>query len=269
MKHTLIGGVIVAALIMSGCHTSAVRKTVLVPAKPAGTIRVMTYNINWGMWRPENCAEAIRLGDADIVLLQETNFEWEFFLNREFSRKYPYRKFHHEFGGAGGMGIMSKYPFREQAFFTPKGGWFPGWAVLSDTPLGKIQFLNVHLHPPLNEEGSVGCGKAIYTTKAIRLNEIATLAAKLKPGIPTVICGDFNEDDGGRALRWLEKHSYRDALPGFDKKSPTWNWKTSYFTVTGRYDHIFFSKQIKCLYAQVVYRGASDHFPVIADLKIF
>src|SRR5687767_4438514 len=48
---------------------------------PAGpTVRVMTYNVNWGAVRPNLAVAAIREADADVVCLQETTPEWETYL---------------------------------------------------------------------------------------------------------------------------------------------------------------------------------------------
>ena len=55
-----------------------------------------------------------------------------------------------------------------------------------------------------------------------------------------------------------------NALPQFDRNSPTWKWKTSVVTLERRMDHILYSLELDCIAAKVIPAGASDHFPVKA-----
>jgi endonuclease/exonuclease/phosphatase family metal-dependent hydrolase len=168
-------------------------------------------------------------------------------------------------GGAGGMAILSRQPVSDVAYEQPVEGWFPGWAVVVQTPAGELQILNVHLHPPLSDRGSVSV-QAYYQTQSARRSEIEQLYGTLAADLPTVVMGDFNENDGGRALRFLEQKGFQDALREFDPSTDTWRWRTSLMTVTGRYDHILYSRHLRCFDAQVLEQGASDHLPVLTVL---
>ena len=90
------------------------------------------------------------------------------------------------------------------------------------------------------------------------------LSARLSADVPTIIAGDFNEGDGGRAVRWLEGRGFVNALRRFDQRSHTWEWRTSVMTLRGRFDHLLHSAELACVDVQGLRRGASDHFPVVA-----
>ncbi len=232
------------------------------PAEPTGAhVSVLTYNVNFGGPRPELAAEAIRNADADVVALQETSPAWERFLKPRLAGLYAHRRFRHA-GGAGGMGFLAKWPLREVFYARPKAGWFPGWLVEVTTPVGPVQLLNVHLRPPVSDRGSVGIGPYL-STRNIRLLEIQSLHKQLEPGKPTIVLGDFNEDDSGRAVGWLRKQGMTDALREFDRRTTTWRWRTRYLTLRHRLDHVLHSPELHCLSARVLDAGASDHLPLL------
>ena len=84
------------------------------PLRVAGpdAVRVLTYNVNWGMPGPAEALAAIRLADADVVMLQETTPNWEATLRRELADDYPEMHFRHA-GAAGGQALLSRMPARE------------------------------------------------------------------------------------------------------------------------------------------------------------
>src|SRR5689334_9705170 len=77
----------------------------------AASLRLMTYNLNFGNPRPETSLAAIEHEDADIVLLQEVSGAWKQALDRRFAKRYPHRAYR-LFGrlGAGGIAVLSKHP---------------------------------------------------------------------------------------------------------------------------------------------------------------
>jgi len=233
------------------------------PEVPAGpSLTVLTYNVNWGGYRADLSAQAIRDANADVVCLQETNPAWEAYLRANLGAVYPHMAFRHR-DGAGGQAFLSRFALEDVAFMEPQEGWFPGWIVVADTPIGRVQFLNVHLHPPLSESGSVSAG-AYFETRAVRLHEIRQFHGRLRPEIPTIVCGDFNESESGSAVEWLTQQGMTDALSEFDRTTRTWEWPTSVYTLRNRFDHILYAKPLYCCSARVIRAGASDHFPVLA-----
>jgi endonuclease/exonuclease/phosphatase family metal-dependent hydrolase len=222
----------------------------------------MTFNINWGGPRADLSARAILEIGADIVCLQETTPAWEDYLRPMFAARYPHMIFRHG-RGAGGMAVFSRWPVREMARATPPAGWFFGWVLGVETPAGEVQVLVVHLKPSLSDSGTVSLG-AYLSASGRRREEIRFLHGLLDPGKPTLVLGDFNEGDGGSAVKWLVEQGFADALREFDPGGRTWRWPTRFWTFTDRFDHVLYSPELFCCRAAAVRSGASDHFPVAA-----
>jgi endonuclease/exonuclease/phosphatase family metal-dependent hydrolase len=235
-----------------------------VQAPAAGpTVRVLTYNVNWGGVRPDLAVAAIREADADVVCLQETTPEWETYLRGELADGYPHVMFRHS-GGAGGLAFLSRHRLDDVEYVeTP--GWFPGWLVRAETPIGAVQFMAVHLRPPLGENGSVSVSGYVRS-RDVRVREVQTLHGRLDSLAPAVILGDFNENASGEAFWWLIDRGFADAVAPFDAQAYTWEWRTSLVTLRNRFDHVLVSPHLRCVDARVMRAGASDHFPVIAVL---
>jgi endonuclease/exonuclease/phosphatase (EEP) superfamily protein YafD len=229
-------------------------------------LKVMTFNVNFGGVDMERSAGVVERSGADLVALQETTPRWEALLRRRLGRRYPHMLFRRG-GGAGGMGILSRYPVREVGWYSPPpGGWFPAWLLRVQTPRGPLQVLNVHLRPPLGPSGVSSLPVTYFSTRAVRLREIRQHLSSVSGKLPLVVLGDFNEADSGRAVRYLARKGLRSALARYDSRTATWQWRTSLGTVRSRLDHIFHSRHLRCLGAQVLGEAASDHFPVEAVL---
>jgi endonuclease/exonuclease/phosphatase family metal-dependent hydrolase len=245
------------ACAASGCRHSAATEP--QPGQPS--LRVMTFNINFGVAGAPANIEAVRDADADIVLLQETTDAGERAIRAELSDMYPTMAFVH-CCRAGGLGILSKHPIVDEEYLPPPQGWFPAWRVVLDTPVGKVQTLNVHLRPPISDGGSWVSG--YFTTRDVRRVEIETFWTAMDPALPTLVAGDFNENDDGEALEFLQEQGLRSALPTFAPGARTWRWKTRVGTIRAQLDHIVHDPRLLPLSAEVLERGRSDHMPVVA-----
>jgi len=269
MTGRLLSVVMLVALV--GC--AGMRSVDTAADAAAGTpdasrFSVLTYNVNWGCPQPDLAVGAIRDADADVVCLQETTPAWERHLRQGLSNVYPHMTFKHS-SGAGGLAILSKRPFREVYYGrSVEGGWFPAWIVAAETPAGTMQLVNVHLRPPLADGGKVSVG-AYLSTRDVRRAEIAQAARHVEPGLPTIYLGDFNENDGGRAVGFLRERGFTDALKVFDPRARTWEYRSASSPVklTGRYDHVLHSTSLRCLDARVIHSGASDHYPIVATFE--
>jgi endonuclease/exonuclease/phosphatase (EEP) superfamily protein YafD len=226
----------------------------------------MTYNVNYGLAGDGETLRAITEQQADVVLLQETTPAWEAVLRGTLGDTYPHVAFRH-CCGAGGMAVLSRFPFHEREYLEPpEGGWFPAWTLDVDAPLGRLQLMNVHLRPQIGDSGPNvgGIISGMVTTPPIRRREISDYFARLDADVPTLIAGDFNESESGGALQYLEKQGFRSTLPEFSD-ADTWHWNTSVVgTVSRRFDHIVYGQGLEPLSARVVAAGNSDHLPVVA-----
>ena len=258
-KPLILSAVFVTALVWAVGYQSV--RHAETPGAP--NFRVLTYNVNWGGAQPELAAQIIRDSGADIVCLQETTPEWEQFLRKHLRRDYSFAEFRNSRGRmGGGLAFLSKVPAREVAYIPSDTGWFDGWIMKFKTPTGPVQVVNVHLRPPVSDRGSWVSG--YVTTRDDRVREIERFYARREQDVPTLVAGDFNEGESSGVIDWLKQQNLSNALPQFDRYTPTWEWRTSMGTLRRRMDHIVYSPELHCCSAEVVHAGASDHFPVQA-----
>jgi endonuclease/exonuclease/phosphatase (EEP) superfamily protein YafD len=243
-------------------------KTVRHAQSPTGPhCSILTYNVNWGGPEPNLAAEIIKKSGAEIVCLQETTSAWEGFLRTNVANDYPFMDFRSSPNRmGGGLAFLSKTPMEEIAYVPSNTGWFDGWIRAFETDIGRIQVLNVHLHPQVGERGSWSIGGYLFTGDD-RRKEVQRFSEALAPSTPKVVAGDFNDTDHGAPVKWLKKQGFTDALREFDRHSDTWEWHASLIHIRRRLDHIMFSPELSCCSAAVIHAGASDHFPVVATFE--
>ncbi|HUX00759.1 MAG TPA: endonuclease/exonuclease/phosphatase family protein [Phycisphaerae bacterium] len=246
-------------LCLLACSGPARRPRKAPEGVPA--LAVMTFNVNFGLAGDSGTLAAVRGAGADAVFLQETTPLWESAIRRELSDAYPYMEFRH-CRGAGGMAVLSRRPFQVRDYVPSPSGWFPAMRVVLQSPLGPVQALQVHLHPPVSERGSVASG--YLTTGPVRKREIEAFLERLEPGMPTLVLGDFNENYDGQAAGVLYERGIQSVLREYEPSARTWRWRTGVGTLRKTLDHIFYGPGLEPLEARVIDRGASDHLPVLA-----
>jgi len=235
-----------------------------VPMREKSSLRVMSYNVNFGVAGDPAAVAAIASAKPQIVLLQETNEVWEQTLVAGSSYK------HHRFAPpkelpAGGLGVLSRYPIVTIEELPSVGGPFFAWRVVIDTPSGRIQILNLHLRPPMSDGGSWVVG--YWSTRETREQEIAWHLERLDPELPTLLAGDFNEEPDGRAMTYATDRGYTDAIAQFAKGRQTWHWPVGSITLRFQLDHIMYDTRFMAVAGGIVEAGNSDHRPVWADFE--
>jgi len=249
-------------LLLFACSESHLAAQAGPPA--ANQLRVMSYNVNFGIAGDESSVDAIAAAGADIVFLQETNARWQKALAR---LHYRHTRFTDPYDWpAGGMGLLSKFPIVSLQHLENGGGPFFAWRVVLDTKLGRIQVLNVHLRPPMSDGGSWVVG--YFSTRDVRLHEIEMHVAQLDPKLPTIVVGDFNEEGDGKALTFLKDHGFADAIAQHAGTKRTWEWQVSGgVTLRFQLDHIMHDDHFIAVRAAIVEAGRSDHKPIWADFE--
>ncbi len=227
---------------------------------------VETYNLLNERGGDPGTLDALGQAGADVVCVQEVTAAWQHAIESRYASAYPYRDFkidHDE--GAGGLGIMSRFPIRPGGWRPGPPGRHPSWEHIVETPHGPISMLNTHLR---NATGGNGDTVQSYLrTDEDHIVEIKEVTARCAV-LPTIILGDFNEGTSGSAIRYLEQTGFQNALPLYHPGQPTWRYKS---TVGGQFtqmiDHILFDESFEPLNAWAVNAGSSDHLPVIAHLQ--
>jgi endonuclease/exonuclease/phosphatase (EEP) superfamily protein YafD len=255
------------AVLACAALTCARGRPARAPEAGPADLVVMTYNVNFGLEGDPETLGAIRAGAADVVFLQETSAGWERSLRAAFTSAYPHMLFQHSpTWPAGGLGVMSRHPFELRDVSPSPAGFFFAWRVVLHTSVGDVQALDVHLRPPISDDGSVVSGH--FSTPPVRRREMEAHLRHLAAGMPSLIVGDFNEDEDGAAASLLPPRGMESALPSFAPGATTWRWPVGPFTLTRRFDHVFYEPAAwACLDARVLDRGRSDHLPVVVKLK--
>jgi endonuclease/exonuclease/phosphatase (EEP) superfamily protein YafD len=223
---------------------------------------VVAYNLNYGLAGDEETLAAIATTDADVVFLEETNDDWERALRKTLGRTWPHQAFLRA-PAAGGMGVISKRPFEVKDVLPNPRAWFAALRVVTQTPIGPVQALVVHLHPPVSEDGD--WVKGYLSSSPVRRAELEAWLPTLEPGMPTLVAGDFNEGTSGQALQLLEQRGLRTVLPEFHPGAKTWQWPVGPLLLSAQLDHLAYDARLEPLDARVVRSGRSDHFPVLAE----
>jgi len=227
------------------------------------SLRVATYNVNFGMAGDAATIALIRELDADLLFVQETNPKWVRALRRELGDEFPHMRFRKHSWPAGGLGVLSRHPLAEEQLIREQAGHFPAMRVVVESPIGAVQALNVHLDPPGLRARQDGWIRAYYRSQEVHLKEITAFAKRLDPDIPTLIAGDFNEDLRGKAVVWLLERGFALSIAEF---VPTWRWQTERGTVKWQLDHLLFGPRLRVIDAGVVAGGNSDHQPIVATV---
>lgn len=228
--------------------------------------KVLTYNVNWGVPGAADTINAIRNADADIVCLQETNGQWERLFRQHLATQYPHQVYRESVGRmGGGLAFLSKRQGKTLAYVPSNTGWFDGWIMTLPTDVGDVQVLNVHLQPQVDDDGKFSLS-GLLSSDARHEKEIQRFHAAIDSGanaLPLMVVGDFNEGESGAALKFLQCEGFTNALPEFDRCTPTWAWNFGLITWRMRLDHVVYDG-LHCYEAKVLKVGASDYLPVLA-----
>ncbi|HEX3799414.1 MAG TPA: endonuclease/exonuclease/phosphatase family protein [Verrucomicrobiae bacterium] len=259
---------IVAGVLIS--ITGAGCKTASEAAGPV-TLRVMTYNIQHGAGADNKIdfartAAAINAEHPDIVALEEVDKGVQRTDRRDLTAElaaltgltgYFSNNFNFQ-GGEYGNAILTRFPILQQTnthyvMIRPKEQRGIIQLIL-DVHGHKVLFMTTHIdYRRENEE------------RLLNVGEIKRIIQQY-PGLPMILCGDFND--------FPQTPVYNAMRESFDD---TWalvgqgnGWTFPSPKPNRRIDYIWLSpdKSIEPLKAWVPDTQASDHRPLVADLRI-
>jgi len=165
-----------------------------------------------------------------------------------------------------------------------------------------VRVVNVHLRPPLYDLGYQWGVFSPLMTDSVRRNEVEFIINYLSQNKlePTLILGDFNENDSGGCLSYLTQKDMSVAVSDFfgdlfgveektflsklklgdavaelvpsDIETHRFPIPNTDMILRSRLDHILYAKNFMlCEYCQVIVgfeEGASDHMPVHAAFSM-
>ncbi len=259
----------VALALCAHCVTTGPSTATLAPAEAPHAFVIATYNVNFAIPQDAPTIRAVRELDADVLLLQETSPEWQASLTPWIREQRLHSRFwHSDRFPAGGAGVVSRWPIRDEVSVDSAVDWFQAHRFIADSPCGPIELVNVHLQPPISD-GSVVRGwfdaPSQHEREITRVFERVDTAAQR----PLIIAGDFNEPEDRGAVAWLNRHRrLTSALPGFQPNATTWHWPVGPIELEQRLDHVMYNpRAMRAIDARVIYAGNSDHRPVRAVFR--
>lgn len=234
------------------------------------TMRVMSYNIHHGEGLDkkvelERIAKLIVEQQADLVALQEVDRGVERTAQRDlpaelakltgmavsFERNIIYQ------GGDYGNAILTRFPIKSSKnthYKMLRAGEQRGVLQLVLDVRGRdVLVMNTHLdHRPDDSE------------RLINVDELRAIVEAARP-MPVILCGDFNATPGSRTIAKLNgflTDAWEVVGPGPGLTFPV-------LQPAKRLDYIWISRDsIEPLEVAVLYSEASDHLPVIAELRL-
>jgi endonuclease/exonuclease/phosphatase family metal-dependent hydrolase len=241
------------------------------------SVRIMTYNVHScvgmdGKISPERIARVITRYEPDIVALQELDMgrkrtgaiDQPHLIAKKLEMLYHFHPVIRVEEENYGNAVLSRFPV-ELVRAAPLPGLGhrkaePRGALWVSIKIGntRLQVLNTHL--------SFYAAECRHQAAAL-LNSDWLGHPDCRD--PVILCGDFNALPNSTAWKTISRR-LGDAQKLLEKHRPLATWFSHY--PIGRIDHIFISPGIKVLAIDVprtyLNRVASDHLPLIADLKL-
>jgi len=219
-------------------------------------IKVVSYNIHSGLNKDMfptlfDIIDFLRMSDADIICLQEVNESAKVGFQVS-SLKEELNMYSHfganvvNLGSNYGLVTYSKYPIKsEKHIYLKSDNEQRGLLhTVVDVDGKKLNIINVHLGVKKEE-------------RDIQLKEVMSYAKSLEPE-EYIIVGDFNEGNLS-----LDGTNIKDSAEEVEKDNIL-----TFASGLYRIDYILVSQKIEVLDYDVLIKNMSDHFPIIARLRI-
>ncbi|XXF77348.1 endonuclease/exonuclease/phosphatase family protein [Myxococcaceae bacterium GXIMD 01537] len=230
-------------------------------------VRVMTFNIQSAARGLEGVAEAIRAAAPDIVALQEVDVGSRRAQGLDQVAELAARTgltYHAHFrttqlhGGAYGVALLSRFPIEgsEQHDLPVPDGSEPRTLAHGVLRVGgrEVSVYATHL------------SRRPFNARTRMLQSVAILGVLAKDARPKLLLGDLNDDPDSRPVRLLR----RELMDVFATtgQGPAGTYPLPLFLPTLRIDYVLADGAFAPRGSQVLRVGASDHFPVVADLHL-
>ncbi|AEI64549.1 endonuclease/exonuclease/phosphatase family protein [Corallococcus macrosporus] len=231
-----------------------------------GELRVMTFNIQSGVRGLERVAHVIRAAVPDVVALQEVDvgstrargLDQTEELSRLTGLKYrAHFRTTDLFGGAYGIAVLSRFPLEALAQYplpVPRGAEPRTLAhAVVDVDGREVSVYLTHLiRRPFN--GGTRVRQSAY---------VAGLLAR--DSRPKVLMGDLNDGPDSRSTRLLRR-GLQDVVADTGTLGGT--YPLPLFLPTLRIDYVLACDAFTPVSSRVLRVDASDHYPVVADLRL-
>ncbi len=247
---------------------SALKELEAPAPREAGELRVMTFNIQSGVRGLDGVAEVIRAAHPDIVALQEVDRgsrrargldQTAVLAERTGLPYHAYFRTTELHGGAYGIALLSRFPLEAVAQYplpVPRGAEPRTVAhALMQVAGREVSVYVTHLiRRPFN-------GGA-------RLRQSALIAGMLeRDPRPKLLMGDLNDDPDSLPVRLLRRDLTDVAAANGQGSEGTYPLPLP-FSPALRIDYVLVCDAFVPLRSRVLHVAASDHYPVIADVRL-
>ncbi|WP_224361581.1 endonuclease/exonuclease/phosphatase family protein [Hyalangium versicolor] len=231
-------------------------------------LRVMTFNIESGIRGLDKVAEVIRGARPDVVALQEVDLgsrragglDQTAVLAEQAGLPYhAHFRTTDLYGGAYGIALLSRFPLESLAQYplpVPRGAE-PRTLVHAVVQVAgrEISVYLTHLiRRPFNGD--------------VRVRQSALIAGMMaRDPRPKLLMGDFNDDPDSRPVRLLRR-GLTDVVAASGHGSDGTYPLPFPFSPALRIDYVLACDSFEPVRSAVLRVGASDHYPVIADVRL-
>ncbi|MFC4426714.1 endonuclease/exonuclease/phosphatase family protein [Deinococcus navajonensis] len=225
-----------------------------------GTLRVLTYNVaRGGLGQASQIAGTLKAADADLILLQETNFyrPEDMTVLRMALPGYQVMR-------ASEVTTFSRLPVRDSA-------WFDLPANKRDVLLTRVAWagqtlgvVNAHLGTVTVSSLLEGDVARLQRTRTARMGQVRVLermATQERRRGPLLLAGDLNTPPRGLIYRQLQAAFGPDAHDQAGR-GPGWTFPS----LRVRIDHVM-GHGLTPTRAQVLAAAGSDHLPLLVEYR--
>ncbi len=211
----------------------------------SSSLHIMHFNILDVEESKENFLKKIEDSDPDIVSCQELSPAWNKFLNKTLKQRYPYTLSINQFDPDAKL-VFSKYKFEKKDTFYLSGHPQLDAIIQFEDNLVNILFTYVLPYSMAGENAG----------NHYQLEDLTDYIKK-KEKMPIMIVGEFNQ------VYWAKR--VRTFL--YDTKLNNARRSVS-FAVRNPLDHMFYSKQLRCLKLGEIFDDSSNHIGVEGVFKL-
>lgn len=264
-RWLLLGQAIAAALIvfpLMGLHLGGA-----APVASGPTLKLLSYNVDYGHASPAEARREIMASGADVVLLQGTDRQIIEPMLQHFAAFETRR--------VGEFFVASRFPIKDVFEPPPLDDEIEArfLRITVDTPLGLIDVYSVHPLSPRRGFEAIRGGRvlssevsdAVMANTDVRARQVATIAALASQAVhPVIIAGDTNLP-GLSPLFREHLGGYQDGFAevgrGFGYTFPSQEWPSWM-----RIDRVLAGPQLRFVSFTVGQGHGSDHLSVRAVL---
>ena len=217
-------------------------------------VSVAQINVSLSNSNYAQTIESIKKTDADVLSLQEVDYEWSLRLKDSLSNLYPYRC-RVEKVDLYGIELFSKYPFASCDTFYSEN--IPNLVIsLRKTPSSRpIYIISTYVLPPLFSSA--------YHLMQKQMHVIAQRVRSISE--PLIALGDYNiEASSWEVQQFRQEAGLLNSRRGFRPSRTDGTFDLTEVPT----DHIFFTPYLECVYFETIVGAKSEHLGILGTFQL-